>query len=295
MIIHNPISGSGRARRRMKAIVDELRAHGHQVDPQSSESKRTAIALARDADPSYDAVISVGGDGTHNSVINGLAGRPLPLLPVPAGTENILCKSVGIPASPRTIREILEAGRVRSFDVGMANEHAFAVMSGVGFDAAVTGEVHAKRRGPIGRHWYLWPTVKCLMLYKWPRLAVEVDGETVVRDAAFAVVGNMRVYADYLHVCANALPDDGLLDVCIYTRPGAVNLVSYFLATRFEKHLAREDVIYRQGQRIVVRPDESEALFQVDGDAVGAAPVEYTVRPGALQMCVPAAGRDGKE
>lgn len=287
MIIHNPISGSGRARRHMKAITAELEAHGHQVEPQSSEGPSLSAALARDAGPRCDAVISVGGDGTHNSVINQLIGRPLPLLPVPAGTENILSKSVRIPAAPAAIRRILEAGRVRRFDVGLANGHAFAVMSGVGFDATVTHEVHSNRRGPIGRHWYFWPTFRTLVTYRWPRLEVEVDGELIVRDAAFVVVGNMRLYANYLHVCANALPDDGLLDVCIYTRPGALNLVGYFLATRFERHLSRQDVLYRQGRHIVVRSDEPGVLFQVDGDAAGTAPVEYTVSPGALSMVVP--------
>ena len=271
----------------MKAIVAELQAHGHQIEPQSSEVASLSAALARDAESRCDAVISVGGDGTHNSAINQLIGRPLPLLPVPAGTENILSKSVRIPAAPATIRRILEAGRVRRFDVGLANGHAFAVMSGVGFDAAVTHEVHSNRRGPIGRHWYFWPTLKNLVTYRWPRMAVDVDGETVVRDAAFVVVGNMRLYADYLHVCARAVPDDGMLDVCIYTKPGALNLVGYFLATRFERHLGLPDVLYRQGRHIVVRPDEPDVLFQVDGDAAGTAPVEYTVRPGAVSILVP--------
>jgi diacylglycerol kinase (ATP) len=169
----------------------------------------------------------------------------------------------------------------------MANGQAFAVMSGVGFDATVTGEVHARRRGPISRWWYFWPTVKNLCFYKWPHMSVEVDGRTVAEGAAFLVVGNMRMYADRLRICANAVPDDGLLDVCIFTRPGAFHLIGYFLSTRFGRHLQRNDVVYRQGTRIVVRPAEGGVPFQVDGDAVGVAPVEYTVRPQAVQMFVP--------
>lgn len=264
-----------------------MKAHGHTVEHLETHSREDAIRIAREIDPTIDGLISIGGDGTHNSVINGLMGRPVPLMPVPAGTENVLCKGIAIPADEKIIRTILEAGRTRSIDVGLANGKAFAVMSGVGFDATIAGEVHAKRHGPISRWWYFWPTVRNLCFYRWPHLTVEVDGETVVEGAAFAVVGNMRMYADRLHVCDRAVPDDGLLDICIFTRPGSWRLVSYFLSIRFGRHLRRKDVIYRQGRRIVVRPTEEGIPFQVDGDTVGVAPVEYTVSPRAVRMFVP--------
>ncbi len=270
-----------------RRIGDELKAHGHTVEHLETRSRDDAIRIAREIDPTIDGLISIGGDGTHNSVVNGLMGRPVPLMPVPAGTENVLCKAVGIPADEKVIRRILEAGRTRTLDIGLANGQAFGVMSGVGFDATVTGEVHAKRRGPISRWWYFWPTVKNLFFYRWPHLTIEVDGETVVENAAFTVIGNMRMYADQLHVCDRAEPDDGLLDVCVFVRPGCWRLVSYFLSTRFGRHLKRKDVVYRQGQRIVVRPTEADIPFQLDGDAVGTAPVEYTVQPKAVKMFVP--------
>jgi diacylglycerol kinase family enzyme len=213
-------------------------------------------------------------------------GRSVPLLPVPAGTENVLAKAVGIPANPQVIREILEAGRIRAMDVGYANGHAFLVMSGVGFDASVTREVHQNRRGPIKRWYYYWPSFRNWLGYRWPHLEVEVDGSRAAQGAALVIVGNMRLYADRLHVCANALPDDGLLDVCVFTRPGRWNLLSYFLSVKLGRHLKRSDVVYRQGARIVVRPEERAVPFQVDGDTVGLAPVEYTVRPKAIQMLV---------
>jgi diacylglycerol kinase (ATP) len=288
LIIHNPISGVGRAGRRFRKIATELEAHGHTVDHRETRSKDDAIAAARKADPSYDALISVGGDGTHNSVINGLMGRPLPLLPVPAGTENLLCKAIDIPSNAATIRSILEAGHVREIDIATANGQAMAVMSGVGIDAQITGEVHAKRHGPISRWWYFWPTLKNLFFYKWPHLEIEVDGRVLAERAAFAIVGNMRLYADRLQPCLKAVPDDGLLDVCIFVRPGAWRLIGYFLSIRRKKHLGRDDVAYAQGKRIVVRPAEPDVPYQIDGDAVGTGPIEYVIQPKAIRLLVPA-------
>jgi YegS/Rv2252/BmrU family lipid kinase len=285
IIFHNPISGTGRAARLVKTIAAELQSHGHAVDDYCSTSREDAIRAAGEVDTSYDAVLGVGGDGTQNSLVSGLIDRQVPLLPVPAGTENVLCKAIGVPSDPVLIRQLLEAGQVRSLDVGMANEQPFAVMSGVGFDATVTGEVHAKRCGPIKRHYYYWPTLRNLLTYKWPRLTVEVDGRTVADCPAMAIIGNMKLYADRLHICSRATPEDGLLDICIFLKPGALQLVSYFASVKLGTHMKRDDVVYCQSKRIVVRSD-GHTPFQVDGDAVGHTPIEYTVRPKAIRMFV---------
>ena len=284
LIIHNPISGEGLAARLVPAIADELKAHGHQVDDICPPSKQDATRAAREIDGGYSALISIGGDGTHNSLVNGLAGSAMPMLPVPAGTENVLCKALAIPRDPATIREILESDRIRALDVAYANDHAFLVMSGVGFDASVTREVHQNRRGPIKRWYYYWPALRNWLGYRWPHLEVEVDGEIVAQGAGLAILGNMRLYADGLYVCRSAVPDDGLLDICVFLKGGRWNFMSYLVSARLGRHAQRSDVVYRQGRRIVVRPLEEGVPYQVDGDAVGLAPVEYTLRPKALRM-----------
>jgi len=281
---HNPISGSGRAAELVGLITAELRAHGHEVAAFVPRSREEAVEQARSLDESHDALLSVGGDGTHNTIASGLLGRPVPMLPVPAGTENVLCRAIDIPPDPVLIRQTLETGRAIPVDVAMANGHPFLIMSGVGFDAAVTREVHRHRRGPIRRRDYYLPSVRLWWGYRWPHLAIEVDGRTVAENAALAIVGNMRLYADKLHICADATPTDGLLDICVFTKPGRWHLLKYFLLTKAGRHTRCSDVVYRQGKRLVVRPVEGDVPYQVDGDAVAAAPVEYTIQPGGIRL-----------
>ena len=287
IIFHNPISGEGRAAFFVKGLTAELRQRGHSVDHCCAATRDEAVRAARTVDATYDGVIGVGGDGTLNTLVNGLMGRSVPLMAVPAGTENVLCKALGIPRDPAAIRGLLEAGYTRTIDVGLANDRAFAAMSGVGFDATVTGEVHRRRSGPIKRWYYYWPLAKQLYTYDWPRLTVEVDGQQVASAAGFVIVGNVRLYADKMYICDRAVPDDGLLDVCVFTNCDSLRLFSYFLSVRLGRHLGRSDVAYRQGRRITVRAERAGVPFQVDGDAAGTAPVEYTVRTAAMRMFVP--------
>jgi diacylglycerol kinase (ATP) len=265
-------------------ITAELRARGHEVVAFAPRSREEAIEQVQSLDESHDALLSVGGDGTHNTMVSGLLGRSVPMLPVPAGTENVLCKAIGVPPDPVAICHTLESGKPVAVDVALANGHPFLIMSGVGFDAAVTQEVHRHRRGPIRRRDYYLPSVRLWWGYHWPRLTVEVDGRTVAENAALAIVGNMQLYADKLHICADAMPTDGLLDICVFTKPGRWHLLRYFLLTKAGRHTRCRDVVYRQGKRIVVRPLESDVPYQVDGDAIATAPVEYTIRPGGIRL-----------
>ena len=59
----------------------------------------------------YSMIVSVGGDGTHHEVMNGmllrLDGKKLPLGLIPNGSENVTDKAIGHDTIDEAIKSIV--------------------------------------------------------------------------------------------------------------------------------------------------------------------------------------------
>ena len=287
-IIVNPISGRGHDPRFIAELVRHLTLRGFTVDLQRTERAGHAAELARAVPDDAHCILSVGGDGTHREVLTGLVGRPVPACIVPSGTENVLGRTFGFLGSLRDVILRVQRGRPVALDVGLASGHPFVLFSGAGFDAAVTREVHRKRRGAIRRSTYYGVIARMLWKYRFPPMAVTVDGRLLADDAAFVLVANVPRYADGLRVAPEAIADDGLLDVVCFRAATRWHFLRAYLLAYRGRHLGDAQVASTQGRRVEVIC-KSEALpVQVDGDAVLTTPVTYTVMPKAVRLLVAA-------
>ena len=100
LLIYNPTSGRRRHRRfvEIEHAVSLLKDAGITTELAPTTGPRAAEIIARQAvEQRRGMVITCGGDGTINEVINGLAGSQVPMALLPAGTANILAKELGIP------------------------------------------------------------------------------------------------------------------------------------------------------------------------------------------------------
>ena len=99
--IFNPTSGGGRFKRDLPLIVGSLRGLGFEVDELPTDHAGHATELARDAVArGCDLVCAIGGDGTVNEVVNGIATSDVTFAIIPTGTVNVLAIELGIPLDP---------------------------------------------------------------------------------------------------------------------------------------------------------------------------------------------------
>lgn len=233
------------------------------------------------------AVVFVcGGDGTVRSVITGLAGTDAALAILPAGTGNLLALNLGLPSDPAAGVLLAIAGSRRRFDVGETEGQAFAVMAGMGFDAAMMGSASADLKARFGSPAYVVSAVKHL-LDRPMRVAVHIDDHPPVRTSARSVlIGNVGQLQGGIRLMPKAQPDSGTMEVAILTprHLGHWAALSWGVLTR-RKRVPRMQV--RRGRRIQILSDRPQPR-ELDGDVITpGATLTVTVRPGALLLCVP--------
>ena len=101
-----------------------------------------------------DIVITLGGDGIVNEIVNGLladgVGDDVPILAtVPGGSGNVFARALGIPVDAvEATGEILEAirdARTRTIGLGQVNGRWFTSNAGVGLDAEIITAMEEQR------------------------------------------------------------------------------------------------------------------------------------------------------
>jgi diacylglycerol kinase (ATP) len=255
-------------------------------DPGTGQAR---LAVERGA----DVVLACGGDGTVRSVAEALAGTGVAMGLVPAGTGNLLARTLGTPENVPLAARLALTGDDRAIDVGRIRidgaeeERVFLVMAGTGFDAAImenTPEALKVRVGPLA---YVISGLRA-MRGRRVRVTLTLDDDPPLRRRTrTVVVGNSGTLLGGLVLMPRATIDDGVLDVVSIAPSTVAGWVAVALRVITRRRGGHERVEHWQARSITVRTEAPQPC-QVDGDPVGdAQELAIRVDPGALLVRVP--------
>jgi diacylglycerol kinase (ATP) len=292
-VIVNPIKvGDGVAFRRKLTRALEIRGYDEPLWLETREDD-AGNAMAKQAiENESDLVLVAGGDGTVRVVCSALAHTGIPVGVIPAGTGNLLARNLHIPLDLDDALERILEGRDRRIDLvrvhgdGLDTDH-FAVMAGLGLDAAIISDAPPHLKKQIGWTAYLVSAAKNI---NHPSVRVTLaldDAEPIDRRVRTVVVGNVGMLQANIPLLPDARPDDGLLDVVVIA-PRRVTqwpIVLWRLMTRTN----RTDMYLERftGRKVEIHA-AVDVQRQLDGDPIG--PGRYLVceiEPGALTARVP--------
>ncbi|HEY7755069.1 MAG TPA: diacylglycerol kinase family protein [Actinomycetota bacterium] len=234
-----------------------------------------------------DLLFVWGGDGTVQRAIDVVAGKPVALSILPAGTANLLARNLGLPDDlDACVRVGLEGAR-RDLDVGKVNGEHFAVMAGAGLDAMMIREADGGLKEHAGRIAYVWSGARNVRLEP-VATTIEVDGERWYEGQASCVlIGNVGDVFGGLSVFPEAAPDDGVLDIGVVTADGAWEWARTLGRAIVGDVSASPFVHTTTGRAFVVRLDPSTP-YQLDGgDRKASKKLKVKVKPSAVTVCVP--------
>ena len=183
-----------------------VRALGSRLDLaiRQTQYRGHAGKLAADsAADGYELVITFGGDGTVNEVVNGLMRAPgaegsPALAPIPGGGANVFARTLGLPpdaggAVQRILADVT-AGHQRKIGLGLAGDRYFTFSAGLGVDAEVIGDMERQRargrRASVAA--YLRTAVRGYYRTdrRRPALTLRVPGQSPVNGLFMGVVTN---------------------------------------------------------------------------------------------------------
>jgi diacylglycerol kinase family enzyme len=113
------------------------------VSPNSYEELKNE--LARAVNEKIDVVVSVGGDGTVNTLIQSLGGTDTAFLIIPAGTANDLAREMGLIRRIDKAIDLIRGGEPEKIDLIKINDLRMATNGGIGIAGEVADHVNILR------------------------------------------------------------------------------------------------------------------------------------------------------
>lgn len=286
LIVVNPVSGRSKGRRAAPRLAEGLEERGIETETVSTEAPGDGQQAAERADPAeVSAILCVGGDGTVNEVVNGLAGKDIPVALFPTGTGNVLAKEFGIRPKADAVCDAVAAGRTVELALGVVNGRRFVLFVGGGFDAAVARRFEQTRNGPVSKLSYLLPILHVLLRYPCPDIDVTVDGEPV-GSSPHVLIANVRSFGGPFVMVPDADPTSDLLDVCLIGGKTRFALLRRGWGAFRQRLLSHRAVRHVQGRTINLRAG-GLAPFQVDGDFFGCDDLAIRMIDDRLTFIVP--------
>jgi diacylglycerol kinase family enzyme len=222
------------------------------------------------------------------AAVTALSGCGIPMALLPAGTGNLLARNLGLPLGDmEAALRIGVSGRTTEIDVGVVEGRKFAVMAGLGFDAAMMRDAPEGLKRTVGWPAYVVSGGKHLRGRGIPVSITVDDGEPMHRRVRTVVVGNVGKLTVGIPLLPDARPDDGYLDVVVISPR---NMVDW--ARVAGRVLRRTDVPDRRMERFRARRVLIEARRpeprQLDGDVIeDSRTMDISIEPKALKVRVP--------
>ena len=293
----NPAAAGGSTGRRWPEIAHRAAARGLQGDALISDRPGHLAALAAEAVAGgATLLVVVGGDGSVNEVVNGIAGaQGVDLAVIPRGTGWDFVRTYGIRrdldqavdvALGRNVREI-DAGSVtyRAWD-GREASARFANVASAGISGAIAQRANESSKALGGKVSYYWATLAVFVGWQTGEMRVTVDGDTRTGRMIDAMVCNGRYVGGGMMMCPDAEPDDGFFDVLLIGDVTKRDLLFVLPKTYRGKHLPHPRLELLRGSVVTVDADEPLPL-ELDGEQPGTTPARFEVLPRALRLRVP--------
>lgn len=298
-IIVNPNAGNGKGKKDWNRISGLLEKNSIVFEAKFTERKGQAIEFAREATANgFRKLVSVGGDGTLNEVVNGIftqdncSPQEVSVGMIPVGTGNDWGRMFGIPTMYEGAVKVLKENKTMPHDIGLISfyngniqdKRYFINIAGLGFEALVVRKTNIKKdKGRSSRAIYFYNLLSSLLSYKKIISELTIDGKTNSCKVFSINVGNGRYCGGGMRQTPDALPDDGLLDITVIRDMSRIEVIKS-LKLLYDGTILSHQLVdgYRSNN---LKVTSNQVMFaEADGETLGHTPVEFSIIPAGINV-----------
>lgn len=302
MFVVNPVSGSGRTKKKWQAVEKKLRREGYHFEVRFTEKPWHAIRITSEAlQAGYNHIIAVGGDGTINEVLNGFYQPPVngktaaAFSVLPMGTASDLSRALHLSNKIDYIEKLLKDGQELACDVAYASyidwegkpaARYFINVADVGIGSDTVARVNRNSKSLGGFLSFLIAFLTSIFCFKNPVLTVEVDGKIIYSGkSSMVAVNNGQYFGGGMMVAPDAVITDGLLDITILEDCSKSEFLITLPRVYKGKHVNHPKVRQTKGRQVKISAQE-KVYLEVDGESPGIGDVEIQILPGDLKLLI---------
>lgn len=288
-IIYNPTSGREVFKKELPYVLEQFELAGFETSAHATTHEGDGIEASEDAvRRGFDVIVAVGGDGTINEVINGIARfEDKPRLGIiPAGTTNDFARALGIPRDVKEATDIILQNEALALDIGKVNERYFMNIAGGGKLTELTYEVPSKLKAVLGQLAYYIKGIEMLPSLKPIHARIELDDEVIEDDIMLFLVANTNSVGGFEKLAPDASLTDGYFDVIILTQSNLAEFLRIATLALRGNHLDVKQIIYRKAKYVRVQTEDKMQL-NIDGEYGGLLPGEFHNLKQFIEFFVP--------
>jgi len=254
-----------------------------------------ATELAREVASKFATILSAGGDGTLNQVLNGVLASPGKMLPtlglIPLGSGNDFAGAIGASASAQQLLQLLNQGG-KPTDVGFISckdlngdeqQHYFINVCSAGMGP---GTIKQMEKAPawMGTNLrYLTSIIKTFFTYTPEPIELKTQTWNWRGAARVLAIANGKSFGNRIYLAPEAKQDDGLFNLFVAGEVPLLKFLLYLQTLKRARKINDARIHYALTNKIEITSEQPVAI-EAEGELVGFLPATISMKLGAVSF-----------
>lgn len=281
LVVINPNSGDSNNESLQDILKEKLSRKFDDVDIVFTEKALDAVEFAKRASrEKYEAICSVGGDGTLNEIFGGLKNEThVPkLIIIPGGTGNILSKMLGMPQNPTDAIEKINFDETQKLDIAEIADKCFSISFSIGAIPESVHDVSSEDKTKFGMFAYFINIIKNIGVGNDYKVKVTTEDEVFEGEVDHLIITLTNRFGGFKFSDVDSDLDDGYANIYILTSSNFLDKVSTASDAVFGKLEKNDNIRHLRAKKIKIDSlDHREIPTDIDGDEGPQLPVEINI------------------